>query len=622
MYSTLVDCSQRYSPSPICSKSSFQLVNSHRIVSISLFAKNHHLPCKFRRIRTISGRHVSSHSPESSSDDNNAFNCDSTHNDFVLPPGKLLVRNVTWIGVATITSKVLGLVREIVIASAFGIGPDPVITAFRYAVVLPGFAASVLGGVNGPIHITMTATLSKLPEDRLKKLFKHANTLIILVGGLMAALLFIFSEFIIHTYAPGLWTSTEGRITSRLAIQQLKIMTSCIVFAGPVGLGFGYMSAKGENVFPAISPTLSSLLLIASCLFYSFSRQPDSFCSGGILLSCGASLGAVVQWIIQVLLLKGTWHEVISESWVDGLKSGDIYDLFSILVPAIFSSGLAQIASFTDLCFASHFPAAAAGLSYAFLLVMAPLGLLSSMVILPLLPTISGLIKTESWSTLVEKINRAVLLCMVLLLPILSVMSCLADPIIRVLFERYAFDSSASALVSSLFLFYSLGSPFLIVRELLVAVFYAFGDGFRPFLVSIGAIALNATLDWFFVHRLHIGVQGLALSTSLTAALSLITLIHLLRRKVGGLLLLHELTSPGLLLCFCCVISSFVTSFSYEMVSKIFLSEYITRLPRIQELFCIVSAAALGIIGFFAPLLLLYISGHKLEQNNLNIDDK
>ncbi|KAK4346258.1 hypothetical protein RND71_032597 [Anisodus tanguticus] len=216
---------------------------------------------------------------------------------------------------------------------------------------------------------------------------------------------------------------------------------------------------------------------------------------------------------------------------------------------------------------------AASVLGDAFLLVMAPLGLLSSIIILPLLPTFSGLIK-------------------VFLLPILSVMSSLADPIIRVLFERYAFDSSASALVSSLFLFCSLGSPFLIVRELIVSVFYAFGDGLRPFPVSIGAIVLNAFSDWFLVHRLHIGAQGLVSYLYLFCCSKLLV----------GLFLLPELTSPGLLLCFCCVISSFLTSFSYELISKIFLSEYLTRLPKILELYCLVSAAAFGIIGFFALL--------------------
>lgn len=85
-HTTVADCSQRHSPSPIY-KSSLQLIHSRRIVSISFFAKNHHLPNRFRRIRTISGRHISCHTSESSSDYENLFSCDSTHNDFVLPPG-------------------------------------------------------------------------------------------------------------------------------------------------------------------------------------------------------------------------------------------------------------------------------------------------------------------------------------------------------------------------------------------------------------------------------------------------------------------------------------------------------------------------------------------------------
>lgn len=66
----------------------------------------------------------------------------------------------------------------------------------------------------------------------------------------------------------------------------------------------------------------------------------------------------------------------------------------------------------------------------------------------------------------------------------------------------------------------------MIVRELVVAVFYAFGDGLRPFLVSIGAIALNAILDWFFVHRLHIGVQGLVSYFTYFLAVNVVGNIH------------------------------------------------------------------------------------------------
>ncbi|EYU34745.1 hypothetical protein MIMGU_mgv1a0226552mg, partial [Erythranthe guttata] len=146
----------------------------------------------------------------------------------------------------------------------------------------------------------------------------------------------------------------------------------------------------------------------------------------------------------------------------------------------------------------------------AYLMVMAPLGALSSIIVLPLVATFSKQVKTSSWDRLVDNLERALLLSMVLLLPIFSVMRVLAEPIIHVLFQRFAFDSSASALVSDLFLAYSLGAPFFITKDLLVAAFYALGDGKGPFLVSAGAVALNALLDWLSVSRFNLGAKGLA----------------------------------------------------------------------------------------------------------------
>nr|GMC91679.1 putative lipid II flippase MurJ [Ipomoea batatas]GMC97353.1 putative lipid II flippase MurJ [Ipomoea batatas] len=200
----------------------------------------------------------------------------------------------------------------------------------------------------------------------------------------------------------------------------------------------------------------------------------------------------------------------------------------------------------------------------------------------------------------------------VVLLPILSTVSTLAEPIIRVLFERLAFNSSATSLVASLFICYSIGTPFFIVRELLVAVFYSLGDGQRPFLVSISAIALNAVLDWFLVCRYFLGGQGLALSTSATAALSVVILILLLQKKLAGVFHYAELIYPALLLSICCLVSSLTTSISHDLLVQMLTLICRKRLGRVAEALSICLASATGIISFFVPVILLYFSGFKM----------
>ncbi|XP_031093624.1 uncharacterized protein LOC115998254 isoform X2 [Ipomoea triloba] len=573
-------------------------------------------PTRFTRIpitsSTTSFSNFPTDSPENGGDD-------STLNHTTLPSGKQFLENASWIGLATITSKIMGLLREIVMASVFGIGP--VAIAFRCKWSNPYYndynsKRSVKRSYFSIQVSSCSWYASKLSTFIIPSSATHnydlTNNGATQGGSVFAALVFIFAEFIIHAYAPGLWTLVEGEATREIAIKQLKVMSSCIAVAGPIGLGYAFMSTKGKNVLPAIFPTFSSLILIASCIFYTFCGQGNAPYYGGVLLSFGAAFGLFLQWVTQALVLKGAWHINVPYLQIDTLASYDVSKFFSLLLPATFSSGLEHIASFTDLYFASRVPGAVAGLSYANLLVTAPLGLLSSTILLPLLPTFSKLAKSASWTDLAEKLRSAILLCMVVLLPILSTVSTLAEPIIRVLFERLAFNSSATSLVASLFICYSIGTPFFIVRELLVAVFYSLGDGQRPFLVSISAIALNAILDWFLVCRYFLGGQGLALSTSATAALSVVILILLLQKKLAGVFHYAELIYPALLLSICCLVSSLTTSITHDLLVQMLTSICRKRLGRVAEAFSICLASATGIISFFVPVILVYFSGFKM----------
>ncbi|XP_042001461.1 probable lipid II flippase MurJ isoform X1 [Salvia splendens] len=569
------------------------------------FSRAEASPHRFRRIQ-IAFRAEKSFSSSPHKDD-------FSHAQVVVPPGDKSVSAATLVGVATLVSKILGLLREVIMASVFGVGP--VATAFKYAWVLPGFSSSLLGGVNGPIHIIMSTTLSKLPEERGKKLFQHLTTIMFLVGGAVGAFVYIFPDFVVQIYAPGLWVLAEGQIIREIAIKQLKMMTPCIVLAGPVGLGFGYMSAQGNDVLPCISPALSSSLVIASCLVCALTSRLNGYSAGASLLSYAVSIGLFLQWIIQVIVLRRRWSDITPYALITIFKSVDVYQFFSLLLPATVSSGLAQIASFTDLFFASLIPGAAAGLSYAYLLVIAPLGALSSIIVLPLVPKFSKLVKTSSWESLANDLERALLLCMVLLLPIFSVMRSLVEPIIHILFERCAFDSSASALVSTLFLAYSLGTPLFIAKDLLVAVFYALGDGKRPFLVSAGAVALNAVLDWLSVSRFNLGAKGLALSTSFTAALSVLILFHLLKGKLSGLSSYAAMIYPTTLLLICCITSNITTSVAYSLMHVSVASTLLSRYNLMMELFTLSMAGAFGLIGFFVPAVLLHLCGFELARD-------
>ncbi|XXG79718.1 hypothetical protein AAC387_Pa09g0729 [Persea americana] len=474
-------------------------------------------------------------------------------------PTNALFKNMGLVGMGTITSKITGVLREIILAAVFGVGP--VATAYSHASVFPCYFASHLGGVNGPIHITMATALSKHPKER-RHLIQGASAVMFLVGGALGAVICIFAEPFIYISAPGLWSLANGQFITDLAVVQLKLMTPCILFAGPIGLGLGCFSAEGDNIVPCLSPAVSNITTILLCATYIFISGSSSSHSkdalyGKVLVGrffpdiVYTPLTLCIRWTTSILwsfircflevaypdseyvVVHGkNGYGFMSSSWKNILKDKDLCKLFSLMLPATISSGMAQIASFTDLYFASFIPGAAAALSYAHLLTMAPLGILLSTIMLPLIPTFSRLEKSSSWPSLKENLQQAILLCVASVLPITLSVCVLAKEIISILFQRFAFDSAASTLVSSLLICYSIGSPFHVIRELLVVVYYALEDGKLPFLISVAAILLNGILDWLFISQFNLGAQGLVFSTSFVTALSMLMLFYLLLKKL------------------------------------------------------------------------------------------
>lgn len=159
------------------------------------------------------------------------------------------------------------------------------------------------------------------------------------------------------------------------------------------------------------------------------------------------------------------------------------------------------------------------------------------------------------------------------------------------------------------FLIDLIGSPFWFVRELFAIVFYSLGDGNCPFLINLIAIFMNGILDWLSLSVFGLGAQGLALATSCVSALSVLALLLLLSKKIGGIINIREMVGPLLLLLMCCTISGFTTTVSYKMLQFFLSTISILRLFRLAELLSILLAGILGMSAFYLPFAFAQFSG-------------
>ena len=430
----------------------------------------------------------------------------------------------------TLFSKCGGLLRQLVIAAAFGVGAA--YDAYNYAYVLPGFLLILLGGINGPFHSAMVSVLSRRPKHEGAHILAALNTSVSALLLLVTALLVLAANPLITLVGPGLSPELHA-----IAVIQLQVMAPMALLAGLIGLGFGSLNAADEFWIPAISPLMSSLALIAGVglLWWQLGEAivlPAAAMLGGVVLAAATLVGALLQWLIQLpaLVRQGLLRFRPVWDW----RHPGVREVWRVMGPATLSSGMLQINVFTDLFFASGILGAAAGLGYANLLVQTPLGLISNALLVPLLPTFARLTAPADRPQLIHRIRQGLMLSTAAMLPLGGLFIALGAPIVALVYERGAFDAAAAQLVTGLLMAYGLGMPVYLGRDVLVRVYYALGDGTTPFRLSMAGIGLNVLFDWLLVggptpwgdqSPFNFGAPGLVLAT---VAINLLTCLMLL----------------------------------------------------------------------------------------------
>ena len=438
-----------------------------------------------------------------------------------------------FVGIITVVSKIVGLLRDLVIAKFYGttITAD----AYNFAYLLTGNALILLGGLGGPFHSATIATLTKIKDNAkdfgsfLTKIF--TSTFIVLL--LITFAVIYFKTQIVHFIAPatGHDISYQEKLW-HLTVMQLEIMSPLIIISGLLGILCGVANVYGRYFWPSFSPVLPSIAIIFFVeICHGMSLQ--GLYISGLVLGIGTLIGAALQLLVQLPdLLKAGLYKNCRLTLIKNQKA--VGDFNHFLGPAILSTSIGQITVYIDSFFCSGLQEGSwTATVLANRLIQLPLGVLLTSFLVPFFPRFSELAHAKNINALKETAILVIKSLWFLTLPIAVYLFLFAKPVVEIVFQRGAFDERSTMLTSSILIALLLSMIAYVARDTLTRVFYSFGNSRIPLLVAVFSIILKIILNGVFVEKYQ--APGIAFSTSLVTLFNFLLLGFLLRKQIGCL---------------------------------------------------------------------------------------
>ncbi len=430
------------------------------------------------------------------------------------------------VGSATLVSRLLGYVRDMVIASLFGAGmvSDAFIAAFR----VPNLLRRLMG--EGSLSIAFvpvyTDCLNRHGREEADQLAVSALRSLFVVLAVIVALGVVLAPALVHLLAYGF---TDDPEKYALCIKLTRIMLPYALFVGLVALCMGILNVLGHFAAPALAPCLLNLSMIGMVVLFSWlSPSPLTRVVG---LSIGVVLGGLLQVGLQVpaLIRNGVRFWRAAPLWHPAMK-----EVLLMMGPAMFGAAVYQINNLVGCLLGSLLDQGSITyLYFADRLVQFPLGVFAIAMATAVLPTLSRQAATGQTQALRNTFSHALRLVFFITLPAMVGLIVLREPIVAILFQRGAFESETTRLTASALLYYGIGLWAFSAVRILTYTFYALKDTRTPVKVAFASITGNMVLGAVLMQSMQ--HNGLALALSLASMLHLALLTAALRRKMGAL---------------------------------------------------------------------------------------
>ena len=450
------------------------------------------------------------------------------------PPGSVppssaarLAKSAGVVGAATLTSRLLGLVRDQILAYLFGAGNA--MDAFNVACRIPNLMRDLFaeGAMSAAFVPTFTRRLARRGRAAAWRLGNQLVNALLVVTGLLVLAGMVFARPLVELLA-GDYAAVPGKL--ELTVTLSRIVLPFLTLVAVAAALSGMLTALNRFFTPAVSPAMFNVGIIfgAVCLVPAATRLGWHPIAG---IALGMTIGGAGQIALQIPALRreGFRYRLELDPRDDGLR-----DILMLVGPGTLAGAAVQINVLVNTVLATgEGTGAVSWLNYAFRLMYLPIGLFGVSIATATLPAVSRAAARGDLDGVRRTMASGLRLMLMLAAPALVGLIVLAAPIVELVFERGSFSPADTRATAAALAFYAPGLLGYSAVRITVPCFYALKDSVAPTLVSAGSVALNIVLNLLLVERM--GYRGLALGTSIAALANAGVLLCLLRRRLGGL---------------------------------------------------------------------------------------
>ncbi|MFA5363412.1 MAG: murein biosynthesis integral membrane protein MurJ [Candidatus Omnitrophota bacterium] len=431
-----------------------------------------------------------------------------------------IVRSAGVIGFATLCSRILGFIRDIIIARLFGVYvyAQAFVIAFKIPNLLRDFVGE--GAANAAFVPVFSEYAVKHSREEFWELAQVVLNILLVLLVSITFLGIVFSPFIVRLIAPGFIASPDKL---EAAITLNRLIFPYIILISLTAFSMGILNALKHFTVPAFAPCLLNISIIVCALIWG---------EGVTGLAVGVLLGGVLQLAVQlpVLYKKGFRFRLSGR-----FNHPAAHSMLKLMLPRVASSSIYQLNNFADSIFASLAWVVGEGgvaiMYFAYRLILFPLGIFSNALSQAVLPTFSRQALEDNRENMIRTLSFGLRATFFVMVPAAIGFMVLSRPIVSALFEGGRFDSYSARSTSQVLFFYSIGLCAYGGVKILSSCFFALKDTVTPAKVSLVSLILNITLNAILMFPLKL--SGLALATSISGIITFFVLLFRLRKKLG-----------------------------------------------------------------------------------------